>query len=274
MPNIVEQLYYTEATKRLGTAYTPVFGGFSDKTLSDRIARLGADVLITSDGGYRNAEVVPYKERYADPALENYLPTETVIDIVAGTLRELGVDDRHADAISDGVERAIAGEATVERSQAMRGVGNALETFDDLSGENKSEIRTEIARALVDSGERIERVVVVEHTDHEIQMHDRDDWSADLIADAREDILERAREAGFDLEEYDDLFDLSDRDLVRALWASSRPEPVDAEYPLFVIFTIRVDRVDSVRVGRPEDRGDQRAPVAALDDVIVVSEAV
>ena len=33
MPNIPEQIYWTEAAKRLGIIYTPVFGGFSDKTL-------------------------------------------------------------------------------------------------------------------------------------------------------------------------------------------------------------------------------------------------
>ncbi|MFC4541157.1 AMP-binding protein [Halosolutus amylolyticus] len=237
MPNIMEQIYYTEAAKRLGIVYTPVFGGFSDKTLSDRIARLGADVLITSDGGYRNAEVVPYKEQYADPALDEYLPVETVTDIVGRTLVDLDVDDHHANAILEGVDQAIAGEATVDRGQAMRGVGNALVEFDDLSGEEKSEIRTEIARALVDSGERVERVVVVEHTGQEIQMHDRDDWSSDLIDDAQADVLANARDAGADVETMGDLYDLPDRELVRALWATARPVPVDAEYPLFVIFT-------------------------------------
>ena len=33
MPNIPEQVFWTEACKRLGIVYTPVFGGFSDKTL-------------------------------------------------------------------------------------------------------------------------------------------------------------------------------------------------------------------------------------------------
>jgi acrylyl-CoA reductase (NADPH)/3-hydroxypropionyl-CoA dehydratase/3-hydroxypropionyl-CoA synthetase len=237
MPNIMEQIYYTEAAKRLGIIYTPVFGGFSDKTLSDRIARLGADVLITSDGGYRNAEIVPYKEQYGDPALDEYLPTDTVTEIVEETLAELAVDSHHAETILEHVAETIAGEATVERAQAMRGVGAALEGFDGLSGEEKSEIRTEIAQALVDSDERVERVIVVEHTGQEIQMHDRDAWSAELLADARADILENARDVGFDLEAFADLKELSDRELVRALWASSRPEPVDAEYPLFVIFT-------------------------------------
>ena len=47
MPNILEQIYYTEAAKRLGIIYTSVFGGFSDKTLSDRLHNAGARVVIT-----------------------------------------------------------------------------------------------------------------------------------------------------------------------------------------------------------------------------------
>ena len=42
MPNIPEQIYWTEGAKRAGVVYTPVFGGFSDKTLSDRIEDAGA----------------------------------------------------------------------------------------------------------------------------------------------------------------------------------------------------------------------------------------
>ena len=48
MPPIANQIYWTEAAKRLGILYTPVFGGFSDKTLSDRIddaGRAGGDHL-------------------------------------------------------------------------------------------------------------------------------------------------------------------------------------------------------------------------------------
>jgi len=70
LPSIIEQVFYSEAAKRLGVIYTPVFGGFSARTLSDRIADAGARVLVTADGGYRNGEVVPYKQAYADPALE------------------------------------------------------------------------------------------------------------------------------------------------------------------------------------------------------------
>ena len=48
MPSIVPQIFWTEAAKRLGIVYTAVFGGFSDKTLSDRIADAGARVIVTS----------------------------------------------------------------------------------------------------------------------------------------------------------------------------------------------------------------------------------
>ena len=48
MPSIVPQIYWTEAAKRMGVVYTAVFGGFSDKTLSDRIADTGARVIVTS----------------------------------------------------------------------------------------------------------------------------------------------------------------------------------------------------------------------------------
>ena len=48
--NVMEQIYFTEAAKRLGIIYTPVFGGFSAKTLSDRIHDAGAKVVITTDG--------------------------------------------------------------------------------------------------------------------------------------------------------------------------------------------------------------------------------
>jgi acrylyl-CoA reductase (NADPH) / 3-hydroxypropionyl-CoA dehydratase / 3-hydroxypropionyl-CoA synthetase len=74
MPNVIEQIYYSEAAKRLGIIYTPVFGGFSARTLSDRIADAGARVVVTADGGYRNGRVVPYKEAYTDPAIDEHLP--------------------------------------------------------------------------------------------------------------------------------------------------------------------------------------------------------
>ena len=48
LPNILEQIFYILAAQRLGVIYTPVFGGFSAKTLSDRIHDAGAKVVILS----------------------------------------------------------------------------------------------------------------------------------------------------------------------------------------------------------------------------------
>jgi acrylyl-CoA reductase (NADPH)/3-hydroxypropionyl-CoA dehydratase/3-hydroxypropionyl-CoA synthetase len=236
MPNVLEQIYYMEACKRLGAIYTPVFGGFSDKTLSDRIAELDAEILITSDGGYRNAEVVDYKEQYGDPALDDYLPVETVEATVSEALAGMDLDPDHAATIEDAVAEAVAGEITVDRADAMRGVGHALDDLP-IDPDRASDIRTGVARALVEADHVVDDVIVVEHTGQEITMHGRDHWAGDLEAAAAETVLENAREAGFDAADRDDLADLDDRAFVEAMWATKAPEPVDAEYPLFVIFT-------------------------------------
>jgi len=98
MPSIPAQIYWTEAAKRLGILYTPVFGGFSDKTLSDRIADAGARVIITADGSYRNAQLVPFKPKYTDPAIDNFVPVTTALRLLRETLADaaLGVDPDHA----------------------------------------------------------------------------------------------------------------------------------------------------------------------------------
>ena len=90
LPNIPAQLYWTEAAKRLGIVYTPVFGGFSDKTLSDRIHDAGARIVITADGGYRNAQIVPFKTAYTDPALDDYVPVATVRSAIARAAFDAG----------------------------------------------------------------------------------------------------------------------------------------------------------------------------------------
>jgi acyl-coenzyme A synthetase/AMP-(fatty) acid ligase len=87
------QIYYIEAAKRLGIVYTPVFGGFSPKTLADRIADAGARVVITSDGSYRNAQIVPFKEAYTDQALDGYLPVGVAQDVVQTVLHSLEQND-------------------------------------------------------------------------------------------------------------------------------------------------------------------------------------
>jgi len=238
MPNILDQIYYTEAAKRLGIIYTPVFGGFSDKTLSDRIHNAGARVVITSDGAYRNAQIVPYKEVYTDQALDKFLPVETAVEIVEETLARLNVKPDHASKIVATVRATIAEDITVERSDVMRGVGKALQDLSGLDVAVQSQIRTTVARALVASPPRVEAVIVVKHTGQELLWRpERDRWSHELTARALEQILETARARGAAVTSEAELLALPVEQFYSILTSLSPCTPVDAEYPMFIIYT-------------------------------------
>jgi acrylyl-CoA reductase (NADPH) / 3-hydroxypropionyl-CoA dehydratase / 3-hydroxypropionyl-CoA synthetase len=256
MPNIMEQIYYTEAAKRLGIIYTAVFGGFSDKTLSDRIHNAGARVVITSDGAYRNAQIIAFKETYTDPALDKYIPVETALQIVEQTLAALDHLQRNTEAtqpatsnqqpatsnlqsaILDAVREALADDITVERSDVMRGVGRALDAMTDLDAATQSRIRTAIAQGLVDAPPRVEAVVVVRHTGQEtLWRGERDRWSHELIEAGLATILQNARAAGIDVRSERELLALPTNEFVRALYAACPCTPLPAEFPMFIIYT-------------------------------------
>ena len=240
MPSIVPQIYWTEGAKRLGIVYTAVFGGFSDKTLSDRIADAGARVIVTSDGSYRNAQVVPFKTAYTDPALDNYVEVATALDVLAAA--ELGLSAEDAATVRETVAATLAGETTVERSDVMRGVGRALAALGKagrLGAADAARVRIAVAQALVAMPPRVDAVIVVRHTGQPdlVWRAERDRWSHDLTDAALDTILATARAAGFDVVDEAGLLALPDAELVRALWASCPPLPVDADYPLFFIYT-------------------------------------
>ena len=239
MPNIPEQIFWTEACKRLGIVYTPVFGGFSDKTLSDRIHNAGARIVITADGGYRNAQIVAFKEAYTDPALDGYVAAETAVAAVAAALASLALTPSQAEAILDGAHKAVAQEITLERSDVMRGVGRALEGLEGLSSVEASRIRTAIASALVATPPRVDTVIVVRHAAQAdlLWRAERDRWAHELTDSAMARLLAAARDAGFPVNDEAALLALDDRKFVAAIWASAPPEPLDAEFPLFFIYT-------------------------------------
>jgi len=235
MPNIPEQLFWTEAAKRLGIIYTPVFGGFSDKTLSDRIHDAGARIVVTADGGYRNAQIIPFKTAYTDPALDNYVPVAVARDVVRSGLAGLGLDAETLATIDSTIASTLAGEVTVERSDVMRGVGRALGELgrSGLTGADAARIRIAAAEALVSTPPRVEAVIVARHAAQpDLVWRDRDRWSHELTDAALGEILSAAGlpdEAALDA--------LPDRAFVRAIWAGSPVQPLDAEFPLFFIYT-------------------------------------
>jgi acrylyl-CoA reductase (NADPH)/3-hydroxypropionyl-CoA dehydratase/3-hydroxypropionyl-CoA synthetase len=244
LPNIPEQLYWTEACKRLGIVYTPVFGGFSDKTLSDRIDDAGARLVITADGGYRNAQVVAFKEAYTDPALDNYVPVAVALRQVEQALASMELPDGVRGAIVGGARAATQGEVTLERSDLMRGIGRALEAIPGLPAAAASRIRTAIASALVATPPRVETVIVVRHAAQPdlLWRPERDRWAHELTHAAAGELLSAAKRLGAPITDGRDdadaaLLALDARALVAAIWSVVPPTPVDAEFPLFFIYT-------------------------------------
>jgi len=242
LPNIPAQLYWTQGAKRLGVVYTPVFGGFSDKTLSDRIHDAGARVVITADGGLRNAQIVPFKSAYTDPALDDHVPVGMIRAAISQRLSSLGWSRADALQVLTTVDETLKGEVTVQRSDAMRGVGRALRELGRAGRLNAAEaarVRTAVAEALVETPQRVEAVVVVRHTAQAdlVWRSERDRWSHDLTDAAATRLIVAAREAGFAVADEATLLALPDVDFVRAVWASCPPVALDAEFPLFFIYT-------------------------------------
>ncbi len=240
MPNVLSQIYFTEAAKRLGVIYTPVFGGFSAKTLSDRIQDAGAKVVITTDGAYRNAQVIGFKEPYTDRALDDYVPVQAALATVSATLQRLpDVSAEQASAIGATVLAAVSGEITVERSDIMRGVGRALEQISIWDAAFKSRLRMAVAEALARPSPRVRAVVVVKHT----AVPDlawtvgRDLWAHELLDAATTKLVAAARSAGLRVSNEQEILALPTEAFVRAVYASTRPLALDAEFPLFVIYT-------------------------------------
>jgi acrylyl-CoA reductase (NADPH)/3-hydroxypropionyl-CoA dehydratase/3-hydroxypropionyl-CoA synthetase len=242
LPNIPEQVVWTEAAKRLGIVYTPVFGGFSDKTLADRIHDAGARVVITADGGYRNAQIVPFKAAFTDAALDRYVAARRAVEVVRDTATQLGLGHDIATQLADEVAQALSGEVTVERSDVMRAAGRTLAALVEahtLDASTASASRTALAQALVNVTGDVERVIVVRHTGQaDVPWRDgRDAWAHDLLAEADVEIVARLTAIGITIATVDALRTMSDADCVRAIWQVVPPLPVDAEFPLFFIYT-------------------------------------
>ncbi len=69
MPMVPEAVIAMLACARLGAVHSVIFGGFSASAIHDRIQDSGATHVITADGGWRRAKVVPLKDN-VDAALK------------------------------------------------------------------------------------------------------------------------------------------------------------------------------------------------------------
>ena len=78
MPMIPEAVVAMLACARLGIIHSVVFGGFSAEALRTRIEDLGAQLVVTADGGWRRGKKIPLKST-VNEALEGGVSVRDVI---------------------------------------------------------------------------------------------------------------------------------------------------------------------------------------------------
>ena len=66
MPMSIEAVIAMQACARIGAFHSVVFGGFSSKSLHERITNVGAKLVITADEGMRGGRAVPLKAAVDD----------------------------------------------------------------------------------------------------------------------------------------------------------------------------------------------------------------
>jgi acetyl-CoA synthetase len=78
LPMVPELTIAVLACARIGAVHSVVFGGFSAKSIADRINDAECTMVITSDGSYRGPKVIPMKET-VDNALDLCKTVKNVI---------------------------------------------------------------------------------------------------------------------------------------------------------------------------------------------------
>ncbi|HXA02200.1 MAG TPA: acetate--CoA ligase, partial [Cytophagaceae bacterium] len=78
MPMVPELAIALLACARIGAIHSVVFGGFSASALSDRVIDAKANIIVTTDGGYRGNKAIPMKG-IVDEAMEKCDSVQKVI---------------------------------------------------------------------------------------------------------------------------------------------------------------------------------------------------
>lgn len=91
MPMVPEAAFAMLACARIGAVHSVVFGGFSPKSLVDRIHDCKADIVITADEGRRGGKLVPLKNN-VDEALKECPDVKRVL-VLEHTGNDTGWDN-------------------------------------------------------------------------------------------------------------------------------------------------------------------------------------
>ncbi|MGH8149373.1 MAG: acetate--CoA ligase, partial [Steroidobacteraceae bacterium] len=93
MPLVPEAIIAMHACARVGAIHSVVFGGFSARSLQERIEDAGARVLVTADGGWRGGQVVELKAA-ADKALASGCSTVEKVVVYRRTGKPVPMDPK------------------------------------------------------------------------------------------------------------------------------------------------------------------------------------
>src|SRR5215213_1819559 len=92
MGMVPELAYAVLGCARIGAIHSVIFGGFSARSIADRLDDAGAEFVITCDGAYRGEKVIPLKNVIDDALIGNktvkkvivYTRTRTPVSMIKG----------------------------------------------------------------------------------------------------------------------------------------------------------------------------------------------
>lgn len=97
LPMGIEAIVAMQACARLGLIHSVVFGGFSAKSLQERIQDTGAKVIITADGQWRGGKTLPLKQAVDDSLATGECNSVQKVIVLKKTGQEISWTPRDVD---------------------------------------------------------------------------------------------------------------------------------------------------------------------------------
>ncbi len=235
LPNIIDQVVWIEGAKRIGVIYTSIYSELSSKTLADRIEEIGAKVVITANGASKNGQTVKLKDSVVDIALDKFVSSKKVIEIVDALATEY-CDSVLAREITMRVIDALRGEKTATPAVVLHEVGDALIEQGGLDAIHSINFRTALLNKIRELKGAVESVIVIDNACAEEvkwnQIEGRDYSATSLLEQSMNMVCNK-----LGLEQYKELEKMAGPELVAALWDVCPCEPVPASFPMLIAYS-------------------------------------